>query len=30
MHRPETKIGKGVKILCNEPNQEISGMKTNA
>jgi hypothetical protein len=30
MHRPETKIEKEVKILCNKPNQQIKSVKSNA
>jgi hypothetical protein len=30
MHRPETKIERGVKILCNKPGQKTKSMKANA
>jgi hypothetical protein len=30
MHRPETKIDKEAKIVCNKPNQQIKSMKIDA
>jgi hypothetical protein len=30
MHRPETKIKRGLKILCNKPSEQTEPMKTNA
>jgi hypothetical protein len=30
MHRLQTKIEKGVEILCNKPSQQTKSMNTNA
>jgi hypothetical protein len=30
MHRPETKIGREVKLLCSKPSMETKSMKPNA
>jgi hypothetical protein len=30
MHRPETKIEKEMKILCNKPSKQTKFMKRNA